>query len=123
MILNYLYFKGVELGIRTKSYSDYPIIGGAATVTMFVIFNFSSLLLLAMHFFNFKVEINSTIMAVVVYGSSLLYYYFKGEKIVAKYESKRFSNKLYNLHPVIPVMGLPALAAGIELLIGYFFYR
>ena len=54
MLCNYLFFKGCELGVKTKSFGDYPVLAGAATVSMWLVFNIGSVLLLITHHLIFR---------------------------------------------------------------------
>lgn len=122
MLCNYLFFKGCELGVKTKSFGDYPVLAGAATVSMWLVFNIGSVLLLITHHFNFSFSINRYVGAFVVFGGSTIYYSIngRGKKLIKKYNSKRDRSLIYNLNPYIVVSGALLLSAGVLVFVGMY---
>ena len=74
LLCNYLFYKGYELGIKTKSFEDIPVFGGILIVGIWIILNLESILLLLSHFFHISLLlINHYIGAFVTVNALLVY--------------------------------------------------
>lgn len=119
LFCNYLFYKGYELGIKTKSFEDIPVFGGVLIVGIWIILNLESILLLLSHFFHISPPpINRYVGAFVTVNALLVYYLYKGRgrKIVERYD--QLNHPIYRVSPFIVVFGALTLAAIILILVG-----
>lgn len=119
LLCNYLFYKGYELGIKTKSFEDIPVFGGILIVGIWIILNLESILLLLSHFFHISLLlINHYIGAFVTVNALLVYYLYKGRgrKIVERYD--QLNHPIYRVSPFIAVFGALTLATFILIFVG-----
>ncbi|MBR6936192.1 MAG: hypothetical protein IKH63_01245 [Prevotella sp.] len=112
LLCNYLFYKGYELGIKTKSYKDIPVFGGVLIVGIWIILNLESILLLLYHFFHISLPpINRFFSAFVTVNALLIYYSYKGRgrKIVERFD--QMNHPIYRLNPFMAVFGSLILAS------------
>lgn len=121
LLCNYLFYKGYELSIKTKSHEGYPVLGGVLVVGMWITCNLGIVLLLLSYSFNFSPPcINRYIGSIVIVTSILIYYSYKGRghKIAERY--KQMSHPIYRLNPYIVVFGSFMLSLGLLNIVGHY---
>lgn len=119
LLYNYLFYKGYELGMKTKSFGDIPVFGSVLIVGIWIILNLESILLLLSHFFHIShLPINRYIGAFVTVNALLIYYLYKGHgrKIVERYD--QLNHPIYRVSPFIAVFGALTLATFILIFVG-----
>lgn len=110
---NYLFVKGYQLGIKTKSYADAPILGGLLVLIYWISGLLFGASLLISHFWGFSIlpPMSRYAYGVILLGVLTIYYSYKGRghKLVKRYEEKQ--HPFYQLSPyiVVPVALLLAL--------------
>lgn len=123
---DFLFYKGVELGIKTKNYVDVPMLGGLAVVAPVIGFNLISVFMALDIFLNYAVmktvfSINKILLAVLFLSILAFYYGFKSryKVIIENYDKKRQKGNIYDLHPASIIIPTLLVSAGLIFLLIY----
>lgn len=121
LLCNYLFYKGYELGIKTKAFEGIPILGGVLAVGMWIVLNLQSILLLLFYFYHISPPPINRYIGVFVFVNTLLIYYSykgRGRKIVERFD--QMNHPIYRLSPFIAVFGSLMIASIILAFVGLY---
>ena len=123
---NFLFYKGVELGIKTRNYSDTPLLGGLSIIVPILGFNLLAIFMALDIFFNCTVMktvfTNNNVLLAVSFVLILSFYYgFKSryKRIIENFDKKRQKGNIYDWHPALVIAPVLLISAGLVFILLY----
>lgn len=120
---NFLFYKGVELGIKTRNYADTPLLGGLSITAPTLAFNLISIWMALDVFdiYTVSFSINKYLGSVLFLSILTFYYGFKSryKVIIEKFDRKRQKGNIYDLHPALIIVPTLLISAGLMFLLIY----
>ena len=123
---NFLFYKGVELGIKTRNYSDTPLLGGLSILAPILGFNILAISMALDIFLNCTViksiaSINKLLLAVSFVLILSFYYGFKSryKRIIENFDKKRQKGNIYDWHPALVIAPVLLISAGLVFILLY----
>lgn len=124
---DFLFYAAYKQGIKSRNYSDIPILGGIFPVAFCLASNLTSLYVIVIKLFHIESYHIGTFPK-IIFGFlfvGLLYFYYRYNeryrRIIEKYDRKRKSSRFYDLPYVLVLFMYIAIAALILATIAYFF--